>query len=99
MYVSSTNQRSPGACRQGRARISSGVNRCTHPINRHVIDGDAPFRQQLLHVAIGQPVAEIPPHRPMPLSLAGDLEEMDLGRVAVELAVVGSAFEAVVVSS
>src|SRR6185312_11305647 len=29
-YVSSTNQRSPGACRQGRAAsISSGVNRCT----------------------------------------------------------------------
>jgi hypothetical protein len=30
-YVSSTNQRSPGACRQGRAAsISSGVNRSTH---------------------------------------------------------------------
>jgi hypothetical protein len=29
--VSSTNHRSPGACRQGRAAsISSGVNRCTH---------------------------------------------------------------------
>jgi hypothetical protein len=29
-YVSSTNHRSPGACRQGRAAsTSSGVNRCT----------------------------------------------------------------------
>ncbi len=29
-YVSSTNHRSPGACRQGRAAsISSGANRCT----------------------------------------------------------------------
>ena len=37
--------------------------------------------------------------RSMPLSLAGDLEEMDLGWAAVELAVVGGAFEAVVVSS
>src|SRR5918997_2180823 len=31
IYVSSTNHRSPGACRHGRAAsISSGVNRCTH---------------------------------------------------------------------
>ncbi len=37
--------------------------------------------------------------RPMPLSLAGDLEEVDLGWAVVELAVVGSAFEAVVVGS
>jgi hypothetical protein len=37
--------------------------------------------------------------RSMPLSLAGDLEEVDLGWAVVELAVVGGAFEAVVVSS
>ena len=35
----------------------------------------------------------------MPLSLAGDLEEVDLGWAVVELAVVGGAFEAVVVST
>ena len=35
----------------------------------------------------------------MPLSLAGDLEEVDLGWAVVELAMVGSAFEAVVVRS
>ena|SRR5436853_5472830 len=37
--------------------------------------------------------------RSMPLSLAGDLEEADLGWAVVELAVVGGAFEAVVVGS
>src|SRR5947209_19006350 len=35
----------------------------------------------------------------MPLSLAGDLVEVDLGWAVVELAVVGGAFEAVVVSA
>jgi hypothetical protein len=39
------------------------------------------------------------PVRAMPLSLAGDLVEVDLGWTVVELAVVGGAFEAVVVSS
>jgi hypothetical protein len=37
--------------------------------------------------------------RSMPLSLAGDLEEVDFGWAVVELAVVGGAFEAVVVGS
>ena len=37
--------------------------------------------------------------RSMPLSLAGDLVEVDLGWAVVELAVVGGAFEAVVVSA
>jgi hypothetical protein len=37
--------------------------------------------------------------RSMPLSLAGDLVEVDLGWAVVELAVVGGAFEAVVVGS
>ena len=36
---------------------------------------------------------------PMPLSLAGSLVEADLGWAVVELAVVGGAFEAVVVSA
>jgi hypothetical protein len=35
----------------------------------------------------------------MPLSLVGDLVEADLGWAVVELAVVGGAFEAVVVSA
>ena len=33
------------------------------PIYGHVIHGDAPFRQQLLHVSVGQPVAQVPSHR------------------------------------
>ena len=37
--------------------------------------------------------------RSMPLSLAGDFEEVDLGWAVVELAVVGGAFEVVVVGS
>lgn len=37
--------------------------------------------------------------RSMPLSLAGDLEEVGLGWTVMELVVVGGAFEAVVVSS
>ena len=37
--------------------------------------------------------------RAMPLSLAWDLVEVDLGWAVVELAVVGGAFEAVVVSA
>ena len=37
--------------------------------------------------------------RSMPLSLAGDFEEVDLGWAVVELTVVGGAFEAVVVGS
>ena len=48
---------------------------------------------------IGEPVARVPANRAMPLSLAGDLEEADLGWAVVELAVVGGAFEAVVVGS
>ncbi len=41
--VSSTNHRSPGACRQGRAAsISSGENRCTH---RYTLELSALGRQ------------------------------------------------------
>jgi hypothetical protein len=64
-----------------------------------MIHSDAAFGQQLFHIPIGEPVPEIPPDRPMPLSLAGDLEKVDLGWAVVELAVVGGAFEAVVVGS
>jgi hypothetical protein len=64
-----------------------------------VIDRDATFGEQLFNISVRQAVPQIPPDRPMPLSLAGDLEEVDLGWAVVELAVVGGAFEAVVVSS
>ena len=64
-----------------------------------------------VHVRIrgGREVKVLPATRPcevivlavrsMPLSLAGDLVEVDLGWAVVELAVVGGAFEAVVVSA
>ncbi len=32
-------------------------------IDRHVIDGDAALGEQLLNIAIGQAVAQVPPHR------------------------------------
>jgi hypothetical protein len=60
---------------------------------------DTTLGQQLFHVPVRKTKPQIPPHRPMPLSLAGDLEEADLGWAVVELAVVGGAFEAVVVGS
>jgi hypothetical protein len=64
-----------------------------------MIDRDAPLGQQLLDVAVRESIAQVPAHRPMPLSLVGDLVEVDLGWAVVELAVVGGAFEVVVVSS
>jgi hypothetical protein len=64
-----------------------------------MIDLDATLGQQLLYVPVREPIAQVPAHSPMPLSLAGDLVEVDLGRAVVELAVVGGAFEAVVVSA
>jgi hypothetical protein len=33
------------------------------PVNRHVVDLDPAFREQLLDVAIGQAIAQLPPHR------------------------------------
>ena len=33
------------------------------PLHRHVIHLDTSLSQQLLHIAIGQPVTQIPPHR------------------------------------
>ena len=64
-----------------------------------MVNDDAPLGQQLFDVSIGEPVAQVPANRAMPLSLAGDLVEVDLGWTVVELAVVGGAFEAVVVSA
>jgi len=64
-----------------------------------MIDLDATLGQQLLYVPVREPIAQVPAHSPMPLSLAGDLVEVDLGWAVVELAVVGGAFEAVVVSA
>jgi hypothetical protein len=58
------NQRSLAACRPGRAAsTSNGVNRCTQLVDCHVIDSDAPFGQQLFHVTVGKPVAQISTHR------------------------------------
>jgi hypothetical protein len=39
-------------------------------INRDVIDLDAPFGQQLFDVTVREPIAQVPPHSPMPLSCA-----------------------------
>jgi hypothetical protein len=64
-----------------------------------VVDLHSALGQQLFNIAIRQSITEIPAHCPMPLSLAGDFEEVDLGWAVVELAVVGGAFEAVVVGS
>jgi hypothetical protein len=64
-----------------------------------MIDPHSALGQQLFDIAIGQSITEVPAHCPMPLSLAGDLVEVDLGWAVVELAVVGGAFEAVVVSA
>jgi hypothetical protein len=51
------------------------MNRCTHRIDGHVIDGDAPFGQQLLHLAIREPVAQIPSHRHHDLRREPDTSE------------------------
>lgn len=42
------------------ASISNGMNLCTHRIHRDMIDLDAPFSQQLVDVAVRQPIPEIP---------------------------------------
>src|SRR5262249_54005472 len=41
-----------------------GGERLHPPIHRHVINLDTSLGQQLLHVAVGQPLAQIPPHPP-----------------------------------
>jgi hypothetical protein len=63
-YVSSTTQRSPDAWRANLAASdSSGVNRCTQPVHGDVVDRDPALDQELLDVAIGQAVAQIPANR------------------------------------
>ena len=43
--------------------MNSGVKTLHPPIDRHVIDLDAALGQQLLDIAVGQAVAQIPAHR------------------------------------
>ena len=38
------------------------------PEHGYMVNLDAPLSQQLFHISIRQPVTQIPPHRPMPLS-------------------------------
>jgi hypothetical protein len=64
-----------------------------------MINRDVTLGQQLFHIAVGEAVPQVPAHRPMPLSLAGDLVKVDLGWAVVELTLVGGAFKAVVVSA
>ena len=50
------------------AARSSGVDQhrgeALHPsIDRHVIDLDTALGQELLHIAVGQPVSQVPTHR------------------------------------
>jgi hypothetical protein len=62
--VSSTNQRSPGEWRQTlAASAGSGVNRLHPPEDGDVVDLDSAFDQQLLHVAVGQAVTQVPADR------------------------------------
>jgi hypothetical protein len=57
--ASLTNQRSAGASRASReASASFGVNRCTQPVHRDVVDLDAALDEKFLHVAVGQAVAQ-----------------------------------------
>jgi hypothetical protein len=51
-YVSSTNQRSPIACRSGRAAGEQRNEPLHAPIHRHVVDLDAALGQQLFHIPI-----------------------------------------------
>jgi len=61
--VSSTNQRSPQACRRGLAASISKGREPSHPaVDRHVVNGDAALNTQLLDVSVGQPVAQLPAH-------------------------------------
>jgi len=54
----------PGSVSAGSCRVDQQQGEPLHPsINRDVINGDTTFGQQLLDVAIGQPVPQIPPNR------------------------------------
>ena len=43
--------------------MNSDVKRLHPPVDRHVINGDSAFGEQLLDVTVGQPVPQVPPHR------------------------------------
>jgi hypothetical protein len=52
------------ACRHGRAGLGEQRGEPLHPpVDRHVVDLDAALGQQLLKVAVGQAVPEVPPDR------------------------------------
>ena len=51
--------------------MNSGVKRLHPPVDRHVVDLDAALGEQLLDVAVGQRVAQIPAHRDLD-HLAGE---------------------------
>jgi hypothetical protein len=36
------------------------VNRCTHPIDRHVVDLDAALGEEFFDIAIGETKAQVP---------------------------------------
>jgi hypothetical protein len=58
--VSSTNQRSPAACRHGLATSISSRGEPLHPPrDRDMIYLDATLSQQLLDIAVGQRVAQV----------------------------------------
>ena len=60
-WVSSTNQRSPGRWRQGRAAsMNSAVKRCTHRYTVTWSTRMPRLSEQLLDVAIGQAVSQVP---------------------------------------
>jgi hypothetical protein len=42
--------------------MTSGVKRCTPPVDRDVIDLDATLGEQFFDVAVGKAVAEVPAH-------------------------------------
>jgi len=67
-YVSSTNQRSPAARRQGSGRVDQQRGEPLHPaVDRDVINADTTFGQQFLDVAVGQVVARGRPSGEVPL--------------------------------
>jgi hypothetical protein len=58
-----------GGMPTGTARIHQQRSEPLYPpVHTHVIDLDTTLGEQLLHVTIGEAEAQIPPHRPMPLS-------------------------------
>jgi hypothetical protein len=53
---------SPGACHAKRAAsLNSGVNPMHRPVDGDVIDLDTPLGQQLLDVALREPIMRVPP--------------------------------------